>query len=540
MVDISTSNEQLTNFKSDCLLLARSISPPLSVGDIFVNQMAEWVNCDACGKWRRLPEGGVPNLPESWQCSMNFWDPEHSKCTDPEDPAAHDPEAPTGEDQHEMLDSSRDHVDVESLNLKFPMIPAALVVEHPDFYVRLDAILFDEPELLADTKYRKTMTFPYFGRQPLDLYSLYHYTRTYLMLDQSRATRSSIEDEQVPERSVRASCPPKCQLTFFPADFVGCFQMLSRRSVAQLRDMFEPWLMHHHINVTDGFISQLRDFYNRFLYPLERIDTEWSPPADDPLVVDMVQPKREVAPKVEQLSHNQIAQYLHQQHPHWSGLVQAPHQQSVELPLFSGSASNAFDSDKHLVIPARRRRRRKNDDDSSDDGAGARVDYDSDVDLDRTAATKIEWSASLLKSSPPGSVYRTWRDLPLLIGQTNASLRALKRYLRRVLLMPLPLVFACIAEILVESAQVSPTAPAVDTGAALRVLSTSVYDHFLHDGTARSRVSQRVVAADPSLATESERFIAKRTRPSAQAPEAAPMVVDSNEYGGTDDVFGGE
>ena len=48
----------------------------------------EWVLCDQCSKWRRLPARTDPNfpndLPEKWVCSMNTWDVKTSTCSAPQ------------------------------------------------------------------------------------------------------------------------------------------------------------------------------------------------------------------------------------------------------------------------------------------------------------------------------------------------------------------------------------------------------------------------------------------------------------------------
>ncbi|KEP63190.1 UNVERIFIED_CONTAM: CW-type Zinc Finger protein [Hammondia hammondi] len=69
-----------------------------------------WVQCEACKKWRRLPASVDPDrLPETWLCAMTFWDPFHDSCDAPEedyrDTVPHsgqgalpaDPAAPSGE-----------------------------------------------------------------------------------------------------------------------------------------------------------------------------------------------------------------------------------------------------------------------------------------------------------------------------------------------------------------------------------------------------------------------------------------------------------
>ena len=48
--------------------------------------MCEWVSCDRCNKWRRLPPTMNPKqLPEKWVCNMNFWDSTTSDCSAPEE-----------------------------------------------------------------------------------------------------------------------------------------------------------------------------------------------------------------------------------------------------------------------------------------------------------------------------------------------------------------------------------------------------------------------------------------------------------------------
>ena len=48
----------------------------------------EWVQCDRknCLKWRRVAWNvDIDALPDSWNCSMNFWDPENAFCEAPND-----------------------------------------------------------------------------------------------------------------------------------------------------------------------------------------------------------------------------------------------------------------------------------------------------------------------------------------------------------------------------------------------------------------------------------------------------------------------
>lgn len=45
----------------------------------------QWVCCDGCGKWRKLPlHVNLDELPEQWFCSMNIWDTVQNHCDYPE------------------------------------------------------------------------------------------------------------------------------------------------------------------------------------------------------------------------------------------------------------------------------------------------------------------------------------------------------------------------------------------------------------------------------------------------------------------------
>ncbi|NXK10109.1 MORC3 protein, partial [Herpetotheres cachinnans] len=54
-----------------------------------------WVQCDACLKWRKLPDG-IEHLPEKWYCSLNP-DPQFRNCNVPEEPEDDDLIHPTYE-----------------------------------------------------------------------------------------------------------------------------------------------------------------------------------------------------------------------------------------------------------------------------------------------------------------------------------------------------------------------------------------------------------------------------------------------------------
>jgi len=46
----------------------------------------EWVQCEKCEKWRRLPRHiSAKDLPDQWYCSMNDWDPRSASCAVQED-----------------------------------------------------------------------------------------------------------------------------------------------------------------------------------------------------------------------------------------------------------------------------------------------------------------------------------------------------------------------------------------------------------------------------------------------------------------------
>uniref|UniRef100_A0AAV1UFY4 CW-type domain-containing protein n=1 Tax=Peronospora matthiolae TaxID=2874970 RepID=A0AAV1UFY4_9STRA len=47
-----------------------------------ISKQDDWVQCDKCQKWRRLPnQVNVSELPAVWYCKMNRWDKHHNKCS---------------------------------------------------------------------------------------------------------------------------------------------------------------------------------------------------------------------------------------------------------------------------------------------------------------------------------------------------------------------------------------------------------------------------------------------------------------------------
>jgi len=49
----------------------------------------QWVGCDSCGKWRKLPANTSPDtLPDEWYCNMNTWDTCFATCEAAEEEGA--------------------------------------------------------------------------------------------------------------------------------------------------------------------------------------------------------------------------------------------------------------------------------------------------------------------------------------------------------------------------------------------------------------------------------------------------------------------
>ena len=49
------------------------------------NLEVDWVQCDDCQKWRRLPHHiGSPQIGETWVCAQNNWDG-YNNCTIPQE-----------------------------------------------------------------------------------------------------------------------------------------------------------------------------------------------------------------------------------------------------------------------------------------------------------------------------------------------------------------------------------------------------------------------------------------------------------------------
>jgi hypothetical protein len=69
---------------------ARSATAPssASAGQNDDTDNLEWVQCERCEKWRKLPPHvAADDLPDVWYCSLNTWNPASASCDAPEDKA---------------------------------------------------------------------------------------------------------------------------------------------------------------------------------------------------------------------------------------------------------------------------------------------------------------------------------------------------------------------------------------------------------------------------------------------------------------------
>jgi len=63
-------------------------NPPASSQEKKDDDNVQWVQCEKCDKWRKLPPHIEPDeLPDRWYCSMNTWNPDSASCESPEDKA---------------------------------------------------------------------------------------------------------------------------------------------------------------------------------------------------------------------------------------------------------------------------------------------------------------------------------------------------------------------------------------------------------------------------------------------------------------------
>ena len=73
---------------------AHAPPPPPPESDSPMKRTLEWVQCEACKAWRKLPPHvRAASLPETWYCNMNTWDPWRASCAAPpdEDDTSYDP-----------------------------------------------------------------------------------------------------------------------------------------------------------------------------------------------------------------------------------------------------------------------------------------------------------------------------------------------------------------------------------------------------------------------------------------------------------------
>uniref|UniRef100_A0A8C3D4V2 MORC family CW-type zinc finger 3 n=1 Tax=Corvus moneduloides TaxID=1196302 RepID=A0A8C3D4V2_CORMO len=89
-----------------------------------------WVQCDACLKWRKLPDG-IEHLPEKWYCSLNP-DPQFRNCNVPEEPEDDDLIHPTYEKTYKK---NKDFKTFSTPNAK-EALPRLLLPKSSDASVR--------------------------------------------------------------------------------------------------------------------------------------------------------------------------------------------------------------------------------------------------------------------------------------------------------------------------------------------------------------------------------------------------------------------
>lgn len=69
----------------------KSVMDAAVAAEMVSKAQVEWVQCDACKKWRTLPARTHPQYPTSldedkrWICTMNTWSPHHANCDVPEE-----------------------------------------------------------------------------------------------------------------------------------------------------------------------------------------------------------------------------------------------------------------------------------------------------------------------------------------------------------------------------------------------------------------------------------------------------------------------
>uniref|UniRef100_A0A8C0V5Q8 MORC family CW-type zinc finger 3 n=1 Tax=Cyanistes caeruleus TaxID=156563 RepID=A0A8C0V5Q8_CYACU len=111
-----------------------------------------WVQCDACLKWRKLPDG-IEHLPEKWYCSLNP-DPQFRNCNVPEEPEDDDLIHPTYEKTYKK---NKDFKTFSAPNTK-EALPRLLLPKSSDASVRRSLpilIKVSSPHLDADSSLKR-------------------------------------------------------------------------------------------------------------------------------------------------------------------------------------------------------------------------------------------------------------------------------------------------------------------------------------------------------------------------------------------------
>ncbi|XP_048202206.1 MORC family CW-type zinc finger protein 3 isoform X2 [Perognathus longimembris pacificus] len=103
---ITALGEKLNDYWNEMKVKKNAEYPlNLPVEDIQKRPDQTWVQCDACLKWRKLPDG-IDQLPEKWYCSNNP-DPQFRNCEVPEEPEDEDLVHPTYEKTYKKSNKER-------------------------------------------------------------------------------------------------------------------------------------------------------------------------------------------------------------------------------------------------------------------------------------------------------------------------------------------------------------------------------------------------------------------------------------------------
>ncbi|KAK2089601.1 MORC CW-type zinc finger protein 3 [Saguinus oedipus] len=106
---ITALGEKLNDYWNEMKVKKNAEYPlNLPVEDIQKRPDQTWVQCDACLKWRKLPDG-IDQLPEKWYCSNNP-DPQFRNCEVPEEPEDEDLVHPTYEKTYKKTFSAKESV----------------------------------------------------------------------------------------------------------------------------------------------------------------------------------------------------------------------------------------------------------------------------------------------------------------------------------------------------------------------------------------------------------------------------------------------